>query len=162
MGHKTKVDFKIHDNYEVIASFSSFGTNYTFKLNKWAKSSGNFAYFTGLVRDRFPSQLGNSTTEQQIINIFKYACAQVFTCVEEIVTKHYRYILDYVAAHIQLDKQSTYEEYIHLMACKCIMYTNFHAPAMPFSLVDFCAKKQDYNPDILDGIECNGDTSSKE
>ncbi|GFR49944.1 hypothetical protein Agub_g12051 [Astrephomene gubernaculifera] len=176
MGHRTKVDLKIHNNYKVTAHFSCQGTAYEFFMKKWAKTSSapnptvSFDYFAMLVYTEFEhgTDFGTITvleppdggrtliierSPQQVVNILKYATMDVFACAEEIIKKYRRSVLDYAIFHRQQDRLSTYGEYIHLVACDCLTHANFHAPNVEFPRVDFCTDDHVYKPDVLRAVE---------
>ena len=81
--------------------------------------------------------------------MLKYATVEVFNYIEEITCVHRKSLLDYAIYHKKLDKHSTYEEYIHLAACHCIIHSNFHTPDTHFENVDF---EIDYKPNVLKKI----------
>ena len=177
MGHNTKVDFKIKNNYEVRSSFSSQGTLYEFSMKMWAKTGSDVAkalspvnYFAFLFDQRFGghAEFGSVTVEsqpdgtektvilrtpEQITNMLKYATVNVFECANQIMLQNRRCILDYANVHREGGKQTTYEEYIHLVACHCIVNSNFHAPNITFPLVDFCGDELQYNESVLKDVE---------
>jgi hypothetical protein len=178
MSHKTRVDFKIRNNYEVSATFSSQGTTYEFNMRKWSKTregvanaASSFNFFAQLLCSRFGNHTEFVTTKTEELpdgqvqtttiyhpeQIIKYAVRDVFICAEEIIKQHRRSVLDYAIFHRELGRQSTYEEYIHLVACHCLVHSNFHAPSVNFPQVDFCNVEQDYNAALLADIQ-----SSKE
>jgi hypothetical protein len=184
MGHKTKVNFRIRDNYEVKASFICQGTLYEFNMKRWAKTGGSdvgnvlrsFNHFALLFDARFGDRkefssvtvekLPNETEKtvtlrkpQQIINMLKYATVNVFQCVEQIMMQNRRCILDYAIVQYEHMKQTTYEEYIHLVACQCLLQSNFHAPNITFPIVDFCGDEQLFNEYVLKSIEAIEDDS---
>ena len=178
MGHKTKVDFKIKNNYEVKSSFYNQGTLYEFNMQKWAKATGSdaakalspFNHFALLFDGRFGGRNDEfgcvavethpdgteetviMRTQQQITNMLKYATVNVFECAEQIMMQHRRCILDYAIVHLERGKQTTYEEYIHGVACYCLVHSGFHAPDVTFPLVDFCGDEQQFNESILKDI----------
>ena len=176
MGQQTKVEIKIKENYEIIATFQSAGTPYTFHMKymkKWGKTretvasaTSTFNKFLQLVLERFGNlpefgatttvvdeagvvTTSTSATPEQTANVLKYAAVDVFTCVEQIVQRHRRSVLDYAIMHRERNKHTTYEEYIHLVACHCLVHSNFHAPNVDFALVDFCTTEQDFNSAVL-------------
>ncbi|PNH06379.1 hypothetical protein TSOC_007257 [Tetrabaena socialis] len=172
MGHNTKVNFKIRNNYEVSARFNSQGTEYDFNMKHWKRTGEvevDFNYFAGLLTGKFPSgaletEFGATTvvtspegvqtititrSAEQALNILKYAVVEVFRCAEEIICQNRRSVVDYAIMHREQGKQSTYEEYIHLVACHCLVHSNFHAPNVVFPPVDFCTVEQDYMPGAL-------------
>jgi hypothetical protein len=169
MGHTTLITFEIESNYEVRARFCNRGTPYEFYIKRWSKT-GSFKQFAILFNERFGDRIdefgsvtvetlpdgGVKTTElhtpQQIINMLKYATVNVFECAEQIIAQKRRCILDYATAHRELGKQTTYEEYIHLVACHCIVRANFHVPGIQFPMVDFCDDVQRFNAKVLAGI----------
>jgi hypothetical protein len=61
--------------------------------------------------------------------------------------------MDYAVFHSERNRHSTYEEYIHLMACHCLVDSKFHAPSVVFQLVDFCTEEQEYNATLLDTVK---------
>ena len=94
--------------------FVSHGEQYTFNMNRWKKTKENtkkaitsFNAFAQLMLEIFgdtSDQLEQvkfdgletiiSTKQDQIVNILKYACVEVFTCAEEIIVSHRRSLLD--------------------------------------------------------------------
>ena len=174
MGRNTKVDIKIHNNFKVKATFSCQGKTYEFNLHKWARTReavpDAFNYFAHLLEERFGQlvEFGSSTVEtlpeggmksivvrsqQQITNILKYGTVDVFTCAEQIIQAHRRSVLDYAILHTDLNKQSTYEEYIHLVACQCLVQSNFRTPNAVVKPVAFCTEEQEYNAALLDTVK---------
>mmetsp|Transcript_1855 Transcript_1855/g.4913 ORF Transcript_1855/g.4913 Transcript_1855/m.4913 type:complete len:210 (-) Transcript_1855:91-720(-) len=186
MGHRTKVYFRIRDNYEVKASFSCQGSKYEFVMKKWSETSADvtravstFNQFALLVDQRFGEQaaFGTLRTEtlqdgsisqsvqrnrEQIINILKYATVSVFICTEEILGQHHRCVLDYAIFHRERGKQATFEEYIHLVACHCLVYSNFHAPNMTYPLVDYCSDEQQFDAALLLSIDASDGDETNE
>lgn len=168
LANRTKVSFKIYNNYAVKATFACQGTAYEFQIKKWAKTRGDvhaathsFDYFAVLLcakfRDRSEFETRHvqvddqgvetvitSRSPAQILNILKYGVLEVFTCAEQIILKYRRSVLDYAIFHREQGKKSTYEEYIHLMACHCLTHANFHAPSIHYPLVDFCSVAQEF------------------
>ena len=89
---------------------------------------------------------------RQITNMLKYATVNVFECAEQIMMQNRRCILDYAIVNLERGKQTTYGEYIHLVACHCLVHSSFHAPNVTFPLVDFCDDEQQFNESVLKGI----------
>ena len=177
MGHRTKVYFKIKNNYEVKSTFQSQGSEYEFNMKRWAKTGSDvskalnsFNHFAILFNERFGTHddFGSVTVEQQqdgvektvtlrstqqITNMIKYATLNVFECAEQIIKQNRRCVLDYAIFHRERGKQTNYEEYIHLVACHCLVQSNFHAPNILFPLVDFCGEEQQLNTSVLNEIK---------
>ena len=164
----TRVDIKIYMNYEVHAVFKCMGETYTFKLMKWMKTkegttnaTSTFNKFAQLMIERYGDasdmfgkneQQGNDgismklvITNEQINNILKYATIEVFQCAEEIIQTYKRSLLDYCIYHREHPQFDTYEKYIHLMACHCLVHSNFFAPGISFNPVAFCSAERTYN-----------------
>jgi hypothetical protein len=169
LANKTKVSFKIYNNYEVKATFSCQYTVYEFHMSKWAKTDRNvnatthsFDFFADLLcatfreRSEFETRHVNvddqgvetvvtSRSPDQILNILKYGTLEVFTCAEQIILKYPRSVLGYAIFHQDQGNKSTYEEYIHLMACQCLARAKFHSsPSAHYPLVDFCSEAQEF------------------
>ena len=176
MGNRTKVSFRIRDNYEVKASFTCQGSKYEFNMKKWSKTGADvtravstFNHFAYLVDQRFGEQAAFGTlhtevlpdgsvnqsvqrSKEQVINILKYATVSVFICTDQILGQHHRSVLDYAIFHRELGKQATFEEYIHLVACHCLVHSNFHAPNISYPLVDYCGDEQLFDAALLPTI----------
>lgn len=157
----TKVNLKILNNYEVKATFTSRGQEYTFKMLRWKEENkkpiSSFNKFAQLLLERFGDTSDNfgkvttdgstqtiEITKEQTINILKYACVDVFMCAEEIIVAHRRSLLDYCVYHIEREVADTYEKYIHLVACNCLVHSNFLAPSVTFPEVEFFSSEADY------------------
>lgn len=176
MGNRTKVSFRIRDDYEVKASFTCQGSKYEFNMKKWSKTGADvtravstFDHFAYLVDQRFGEQAAFGTlhtevlpdgsvnqsvhrSKEQVINILKYATVSVFICTDQILGQHRRSVLDYAIFHRELGKQATFEEYIHLVACHCFVDSNFHAPNISYPLVDYCSDEQLFDAALLPTI----------
>jgi len=173
---RTRVDIQIKENYEVRASFhSSMGTPYVFHLNKWAAetkpgtvtTSSPLNKFARLMIERYPTDLFGQLIQQedcngiseclqisreQIINMLKYATVQVFECVEEIIKRHQRSLLDYCMYHRKQGYYDTYEQYIHFMACHCLVQSHFLAPGITFEPVEYCSVVRDFDESVLNNF----------
>ena len=171
MGKRTKVSFRIRDNYEVKASFTCQGSKYEFNMKKWSKTGAGvtFDHFAYLVDLRFGEQAAFGTlhtevlpdgsvsqsvqrSKEQVLNILKYATVSVFICTDQILGQHRRGVRDYAVFHRELGKQATFEEYIHLVACHCLVHSNFHAPNISYQLVDYCSDEQLFDAALLPTI----------
>ena len=173
---QTKVDFKILNSYEVKATFTSHGEEYIFTMNRWKKPKektkkpistvSTFSKFADLVLERFGDTsdkfgsvkvVGSAKTidigEEQVINILKYACVDVFICAEEIIVSHRRSLLDYCIYHREREIADTYERYIHLVACHCLVQSNYLAPTTKFPEVEFFCTEPEYDNKKLTKIK---------
>lgn len=189
MGHRTRVDIRIRDNYEVKASFTCQGTRYEFIMKKWSmtgtdvtRAISTFNHFAFLVDQRFGEQAAFGTlhtetlpdgsisqsvqrSREQITNILKYATVSVFICTEQILGQHRRCVLDYAIFHRERGRQATFEEYVHSVACHCLVHSNFHAPNMSYPLVDYCSDEQPFDAELLPSMDAyaaaEGDDTSE-
>jgi hypothetical protein len=175
-GVDTSVKFFISNNYEVRAEFTSYGVLYIFNIKKWMKTFDKFAQ---LVLERFwpesdkfgsisVTQLPNGatkhsfiTTEEQRLNILKYATRDVFICIEQIISCQYRSLHDYCVYHQKRENLCTYEGYIHFIACYCLIHSNFLAPTVHFDLVEFAEEERQYVNNLLTTVRSIGDNFSK-
>ena len=179
MGNRTKVSFRIRDNYEVKASFTCRGSKYEFNMKKWSKTGAGvtFDHFAYLVDLRFGEQAAFGTlrtevlpdgsvsqsvqrSKEQVLNILKYATVSVFICTDQILGQHRRGVRDYAVFHRELGKQATFEEYIHLVACHCLVHSNFHAPNISYQLVDYCSDAA-LLPTIIADAAAEGDDGTE-
>jgi hypothetical protein len=164
----TRVELLVFDDYTVIARFSHNGRVKEFNIKKWTNTD-NLRFFAGLVTEKFPQcdQFGTTRTEyldgggyrmiidrsrENLLNIVKYAIVDVFTCAEQIVSKNRNSVIDYAIFHRELGNQSTYEEYIHLMACICLIQSKYQPAGYDYPLVDFCTEEQMYDEGVLERI----------
>ena len=76
-------------------------------------------------------------SDENIINLLSYATVEVFICAEQIIQSHRRSLLDYCIFHRELALCETYEHYIHLIACHCLVHSNYLAPGTKYPPVEF-------------------------
>ena len=174
-GAHTSVEFTIRNNYEVLAKFTSYGVKHVFNMKKWMKTkeetmkpTSSFDKFAQLMLDRFwpeSDQFGSiekdggvryAWTNEQLLNMLKYATREVFLCAEEIISRHRRSLLDYCVFYREKDKTDTYESYIHLVACHCLVQSNFLAPTVHFDEVPFAYEERTYQRDLIPTIQQSG------
>jgi hypothetical protein len=161
----TKINYKILNNYEARTSFRFFGSDYEFCMNKWINSPINkneytntFDKFAQLVLDKFSkvsscfgfiSKYNDSISyhynEDHIIQMIQYSIWQIFVCVDEIVQKYFKDILDYANYHLKHQNLNNYEEFIHWMACHCLLNSNFLAPDIEYPIIEYVLSPQSYN-----------------
>jgi hypothetical protein len=82
----------------------------------------------------------------------KYATRDVFICAEQIIFRHRRSLLDYCVYHRERGDLSKYEGYIHLVACHCLVHSNFLAPTVQFEMVEFAEEERKYSHSLLTSI----------
>lgn len=180
-GSATAVQYKIYGTYEVHASFTTMGKSYTFKMLRWKKTAegtksprSSFDAFASLSFDRLGDLVPNNAfgarqeiilstgtehpfevtrmTDEQRFCMLKYAMIDVFICAEEIIKVHGRSLLDYCIFHQELEKDKTYEQYIHLVACHCLVHSNFLAPGISHLLVNFAMVEKKFDREIWEQV----------
>ena len=168
MGRR-RVDIMISGDFEVETSFTCHSSIYKFRIKKWSKTSTDFDYFTFLLGQRFGEQAAFGTlctemlpdgstkqtftrSQEQTINILKYATVSVFICIEQILDQNRSGILDYAIFHYEQGKKSTFEQYIHWVACHCLVQSNFHTPDASYPCVDYCSDEAEFDASLLSRI----------
>ena len=174
---RTVVHFSIRANYEAICTFTTMGVSYKFNMVRWRKTANNvinanwpFTSFAalfhqryGVDNDNFGTHVineengvveGRSTyTTTQITNILVYAAIDVFVCAEEIILTHRRSLLDYCIYHREKNQCDTYENYIHLVACHCLVHSNYFSPGIHYVPVEFVVAERQYSADQFNLIK---------
>ena len=170
MGRR-RVSIVIRDDFEVETSFTCRGLIYKFRIYNWSKSSKDFDYFAFLLDQRFGDQaaFGTSRTEmlpdgsmkqtttrsqEQRLNILKYATVSVFICLEQILDQNRSGgILDYANYHCERGQKSTFEQYIHWVACRCLVQSDFRTPDASYPCVDYCDdNEEEFDASLLSSI----------
>ena len=173
---ETTIRIKIKANYEVVCEFKHGGRSYEFLMNRWKKTerkvmnaTSSFNKFGDLFSERYADDklFGTTTeteedgkitivisrTQKQIKNILIYAAMEVFLCAENIIMTQRRAILDYCIFHREKNQDSNYEEYIHLVACLCLVHSNFLASDTIFDLVGFALNPRSLNDLLLAKVD---------
>jgi hypothetical protein len=169
---QTRVDFKIYSNYVVDASFRSHEVDYKFVINKWSKTQedtknpkSSFNQFAQLMVERYrdtSDKFGKIETkeeftykgtiskqtlvlsEENITNLLYYATVEVFICADQIINSHRRSLLDYCIFHKKRGLCDNYEHYIHLVACHCLVHSNYLVPGIKYHPVEFYSINREY------------------
>jgi hypothetical protein len=164
----SQVKYEIHDNYEIKATFRSpRSIAYKFIMNKWVENNHAFNTFARLILNTFSEEttsFGSITRtndsisynygQNEIVNMLKYSMLQVFICTEEIIIMHQRTLLDYAMYHRdRFGYPNTYEEYIHLVACQCLVDSSYFVPGIDFPVVEYVDTEQRYREDLLTRID---------
>ena len=169
-GKETLVKFKIYSNCEVSCEFECMGTAYVFNLEKWKKTSADvvnpwnsFLKFVQLFYERYGGNnpkfgsfvvvcsstddlsIKMEASKEQIVNLLVYAMIDVFLCAEDIIITYKRSLLDYCIFHLERGICNTYEEYIDLVACHCLVHSNFIAPGITYIPVEFLKIEREYS-----------------
>jgi len=175
----TEVSYQIQSNYIVDAKFVSHGVEYVFHMKKWRKTNegtknplSTFFAFARLMFDKYgdivPDNLFGKTSKQtkedgteifvfipelmsdaEKINMLRYAMIEVFICAEQIILSHKRSLLDYCIYFREKELCDTYEHYIHLVACHCLVHSNYFAPGIQYVPVGFYTVSRKFDNEIL-------------
>jgi type VI protein secretion system component VasA len=83
-------------------------------------------------------RISTSQTPAEVLQILKYSAMEVFACADQIICTHKGSVLDYCAFHLLEERLTTYEEYIHVVACQALLKAKF-SPEVAFPPVPFCS-----------------------
>ena len=124
------------------SSFDKFAQLF---LERYGSTSDNFGDSKVTVCPDGKRQVSFSYTSQQIVNMLSYATVELFECAEQIIRHHRRSLLDYCIYFREKKREaSTYEQYLHLMACDCLVHSNYFAPGISYSAVEFVVEEREY------------------
>lgn len=77
-------------------------------------------------------------TVSQKLNCVEHGCRDFVTCLGQIGTVHQRSMLEYAVWYRELHvNPATYEQFITLMTCHCIVLNDFMAPNVLWTVVEF-------------------------
>lgn len=146
--------------------------NYEFVIKNWMKVDGHqkrtlkkIHQFLDLFVERFQETPRISADkiedgdDAEIRLLLKYAIVDVFVCIKQIVEKNRKAVLDYAIYHRENAKTfgktwtpSDYESYVHLIACHCLVESEFLVPRLDYPLIEFChaASSNTYSDNNLD------------
>lgn len=153
MGSSVNVKATIRASYEASLEFNISGTPYSFNITRWSRRG--FAKFADLFfkySERDAAQFGgceesgegvvtlNMTTEQKL-NAVTQGIKDIMACLNSIVSAHQRSVLDYAVWYRERfpEYYDSYESYITLATCNCIVHTDFLAPNITWTVVKFGA-----------------------
>lgn len=152
--NRINVDLTIYASYKASFDFTLCGVPYSFTVADWSKRGfSKFAtmFFNHTARDAEEfgtyevtedpmsniTTMFNMTTPQKL-NIITKGVQDIMSCVDKIVTKQQRSVLDYAVRyndwHLPCE---TYVDFITFRACECIMHSRFLAPNILWELVRF-------------------------
>eukprot|EP00798_Chlamydomonas_sp_ICE-L_P027517 gene27517-biopygen12961 len=150
MGTSVNVSLTIRNTYEATMEFTLFGAAYTFTVTRWSrKGLSSFLLLFFAYKCREAADFGSLTVDDNGVPTFNMTTAQkvnaviqgskdVMACVDEIGTRHQRSVLDYAVWYREKHTcWDTYENYITMLACNCIVHTDFLAPGVTWELVTF-------------------------
>lgn len=153
-GHRINVDLTIYTSYKASFDFTLCGTPYSFTVVDWSRRGfTKFAtmFFNHMARDAEEfgtyevtedpmsniTTMFNMTTPQKL-NIITKGVKDIMSCVDTIVTKQQRSVLDYAVRYNDIHHTcETYVDFITVRACECIMHSHFLAPNIIWDMVRF-------------------------
>jgi hypothetical protein len=150
LGTSVHVDLAIKASYEASFNFNLYGSPYTFTVTRWSRRG--FAKFATLFfnyAERDAAQFGgisegadgavvfNMSTEQKLAIIVQ-GVKDIMRCLDIIVSKYQRSVLDYAVWYRErCQPDEPYENFITLYACHCIVHSDFLAPNIAWDVVRF-------------------------
>lgn len=151
-GSAVTVKVTINASYEAYLEFNLVGTPYSFSVTHWGRRGfAKFAHAFFKHSERDVAQFGgyeestdgvvtlNMTTEHKL-NVVTQGVKDVMSCLNCIVSVHQRSVLDYAVWYCEhFPAHDSYESYITLVTCNCIVHTHFLAPNVTWQIVKFGA-----------------------
>lgn len=147
-GVATTVSLTIKATYEASLAFSLHGSPYSFTIARWSRRGfAKFAtlFFNYAARD--PIQFGTFSespdgvitfgmTTDQKLNIITQGVRDIMACLDAIVIKYKRSVLDYAVWYREkYPRDEPYDNFITLYTCHCIAHSNFLAPDISWDVV---------------------------
>ncbi len=132
----TKITIEITKCYNVYIWFVFDSQPYKFTITTWRKlvGSDSFDVFARMMLERykfekhpFGSIVKNNNTVTitwDIVNMIVYSVFDVFRYIDIIMLKYTNEMNEYCSTH-QHDPIGNYEEYIHSIACECLLDSKF-------------------------------------
>ena len=150
MGTSVNVSLTIRNTYDATMEFTLFGVAYTFAVTRWSrKGLASFLLLFFAYNSREAAEFGSCTVDDNGFPTFNMTTAHkvnaviqgakdVMACVDDIATRHQRSVLDYAVWYREKHAcWDTYEKYITMLACNCIVHAYFLAPGVTWELVTF-------------------------
>jgi hypothetical protein len=150
MGLTVKIELEIRSTYEACINFSLHGMPYTFTITRWSRRGfAKFATIFFNYKQRDPARFGHfsedadgtvnfSMTTDQKLNVIEEGIRDIISCINMIGVKYQRSILDYAVWYREkYPNDDTYESFITLYACHCIVHSDFMAPNITWEVIQF-------------------------
>ena len=152
-GVPLNVQYSIDGKKKCTTTFSYLGKLITFKLTKW--SFNGWFTFVKMFYDSHTTQQDISafgsytldptnglpifnTSPQQINDIIIESSKDVFKFVDILLQQHQKQILDYCVWYRDRNSNpASYEEYIQLVSCHCVVRSEFLAGNVQWNIVPF-------------------------
>ncbi|KAJ3299507.1 hypothetical protein HK104_008696 [Borealophlyctis nickersoniae] len=144
------VNYQVHADHKAKASFSYLSRSYQFNFTKWSRTKftdfqekfhhvyNDTANFGSSTMDANGS-VTISTTPAHQLNIVVQAIKDSFRYLDALLTVQQKAIIDYSCWYRERNGNtlSTYEEYIQLVTCHCIVHGEFLAPNVVWAVTPF-------------------------
>lgn len=149
-GVATTINYKIHKDKVARATFTYLGKSYSFQMSKWKGT--NFSNFQLKFHTAYndPVKYGSSsidplglptinTTPDQQTEIVVQTVKDCFRYLDQLLLQQQKSIIDYSCWYRERYSRnlSTYEDFIQLVTCHCIVHAEFLAPNVPWTVVPF-------------------------
>ena len=142
-GKTTTVALEIRPDYTTRASFCAFdGQEYVFEV---FASVAEVDEFMNLAMPRYGFDATTPLAPEHRQNMLADATGHVFTCVEEIAREYGTHLMRYGLHHLKKRSVDTYEHYVHHVACRCIVHSDYFASTIPYPAVEFYDSKIKFN-----------------
>lgn len=148
-GTNVNINYKINGNKECITTFCYLGKLFEFKMSRWSKQ-GWTPFVTKFHEKHNDSSIYGSSsmdddgtpsisvTPEQLVNIIVKSSQDVFKYVDMLLNEHQKHILDYsVWYREKYPNPTTYEEYIQLVGCHCIVHSQFLSGRVVWNVIPF-------------------------
>jgi hypothetical protein len=132
--------------YGTTIQFIYNNKQYTFEITSWSRGATTYfqkaflEYYTPPISADFgskedPTTIGQPQTRRMILQ----ACCDVLYTIANILSVHGKGISDYAQWYRERRSQNrdSYEARITLIACNCIIHSEFTAPNVIWTLVEF-------------------------
>ncbi|CAM9998072.1 unnamed protein product, partial [Ectocarpus fasciculatus] len=145
VGERSSCGCQHRNTFKATIDFSLFNIPYTFTILSWsrrglAKYLNLFHEFVQRDVAQYGLRVEDSTamTVSQKLNCVEHGCRDFVTCLGQIGTVHQRSMLEYAVWYRELHvNPATYEQFITLMTCHCIVHNDFMAPNVLWTVVEF-------------------------
>lgn len=153
-GVLVRVNYKVYGHKGVKTTFSYLGKLFEFNMPRWSRKGWSVfvSKFLAVYKDTqqygsaVEAEDGNITfdiTPDQLSAILLKATKDVFVYVDQLLREYQKQILDYCVWYREKSSNlEDYAEYIQLVACHCVVHSQFLAGNVAWNVVPFEAKQE--------------------
>ena len=157
-GVNLSVDYKIFHNNAAEAHFNYLGSDYNFSITRWKQKAFSLfrskfheiytdtvKYGSSVVDYDTGDVISSENNSRQNTEIVIRSIQDIFIYLDTILQQQPRSILDYAVWYREKhsDKLDTYEKYIQLVTCHCIVHSDFLAGNIRWETIQFKPEKHD-------------------